>query len=67
MVAKIELYNDSGDLVSKYEMPPCNIHTDYFFDYEVTKYDFRFQYAEYIPEFVTLKQKRGDKDEGLDD
>jgi hypothetical protein len=51
MIAKIEIYNDSGDLVSKYEAPPYKkrIDIDKDGDYEVRKYDFRFMYAEYVP------------------
>ena len=49
MVAKIEIYNDSGDLVSKGETPPYKKCIDYDDDYEVRKYAFRFMYAEYIP------------------
>ena len=48
MIAKIEIYNDSGDLVSKCEAPPYKKRIDYEGDYEVSKYDFRFMYAEYV-------------------
>lgn len=51
MRAKIEIYNDSGDLVSKYEAPPYEKRIDYEDDYEVRKYDFRFMYAEYVPKW----------------
>ena len=51
MVAKIEIYNDSGDLVSKYEAPPYEQCIDYEDDYMVRKYEFRFMYAEYIPKW----------------
>ena len=49
MRATIEIYNDNGDLVSKYEAPPYKKWIDYEDDYEVRKYDFRFMYAEYVP------------------
>lgn len=52
MIAKIEIYNDSGDLVSKYEAPPYKKWIDYEYDYEVRKYDFRFIYAEYVPKIA---------------
>ena len=58
MIAKIEIYNDSGDLVSKYEAPPYEKRIDYEDDYEVRKYEFRFMYAEYVP-----KWQKGAKDE----
>ena len=58
MIAKIEIYNDSGDLVSKYEAPPYKKWIDYDNDYEVRKYDFRFMYAEYVPKW----QERSDKE-----
>ena len=51
MIAKIELYNDSGDLVSKYEAPPYEKWIAYESDYEVRKYEFRFRYAEYVPKW----------------
>ena len=51
MIAKIELYNDSGDLVSKYEAPPYEKWIAYESDYEVRKYEFRFMYAEYVPKW----------------
>ena len=51
MIAKIEIYNDSGDLVSKYEAPPYEQCIDYEDDYMVRKYEFRFMYAEYIPKW----------------
>ena len=49
MIAKIKIYNDNGDLVSKYEAPPYEKRIDYDGDYEVRKYDFRFMYAEFVP------------------
>ena len=49
MIAKIEIYNGSGDLVSKYEAPPYNKWIDYEDSYEVHKYEFRFRYAEFVP------------------
>lgn len=60
MIAKIEIYNDRGDLVSKYEAPPYEkwIDIDKDGDYEVHKYDFRFMYAEYVPKW----HERGDKE-----
>lgn len=51
MIAKIEIYNDSGDLVSKYEAPPYEKWIAYESDYEVRKYEFRFMYAEYVPKW----------------
>ena len=51
MIAKIEIYNDSGDLVSKYEAPPCEKQIDYKDDYEICKYDFRFMYIECVPKY----------------
>ena len=51
MRAKIEIYNDNGELVSKYEAPPYEERIDYEDDYEVHKYDFRFMYAEYVPKW----------------
>ena len=58
MIAKIEIYNDSGNLVSKYEAPPCEKRIEYDDNYEVRKYYFRFMYAEYIPKW----QERSDKE-----
>lgn len=49
MKAKIEVYNDSDDLVGIYEAPPYEKHIDYDGDYEIRKYDFRFMYAECVP------------------
>ena len=54
MIAKIDIYNDSGDLVSKIEASPYEKWIDYEGDYEVRKYDFRFMYAEYV-----LKWQKG--------
>ena len=51
MIAKIELYNDSGDLVSKYDAPPYDEKINYYDDYEVHEYRFRFVYAEYVPKW----------------
>ena len=56
MKAKIEIYNDSGDLVSKYDAPPYTKRIDYDGDYEVHKYEFRFIYGEYVP-----KRQEGQK------
>lgn len=58
MIGKIEIYNDRGELVSKYEAPPYEQCIDFEDDYEVRKYEFRFMYAEYIPKW----QKRSDKE-----
>ena len=52
MIAKIEIYNDNGDLVSKYEALPYEKCIDYGDDYEIRKYDFRFMYAEYVPKWT---------------
>ena len=52
MIAKIEIYNDSGDLVSKCEAPPYDKWIDYDDDYEVRKYEFRFIYAEFVPKLL---------------
>ena len=52
MRAKIEIYDDNGDLVSKYDAPPYKKRIDYDGDdYEVRKYEFRFMYAEYVPKW----------------
>lgn len=51
MTAKIEIYNDKGDLISKYEAPPYKKHIDYEDGYEVHKYFFSFMYAEYVPKW----------------
>jgi hypothetical protein len=51
MIAKIKIYNDNGDLVSKYEAPPYEKRIDYADDYEIRKYDFRFIYAECVPKW----------------
>ena len=51
MIAKIEIYNDSGDLVSKYEAPPYEKRIEYEGDYKIIKYDFRFIYAECVPKW----------------
>lgn len=48
MKAKIEIYNDSGDLVSKYEAPSYEKRIDYEGDYEIRKYYFNFMYAEMV-------------------
>lgn len=49
MIAKIEIYNDFGDLVSKYAAPPYEKRIDYCDEYEVRTYDFKFRYAIYVP------------------
>ena len=49
MRATIEIYNDNGDLVSKYDSPPYEKKIDYDGDYEVRRYEFRFIYGEYVP------------------
>lgn len=49
MIAKIKIYDDSGNLVSKCEAPPYKKLIDYEADYEIRKYDFRLTYAEYVP------------------
>ena len=49
MKAKIEVYNDFGDLVDKYVAPPYEKYIDYEGDYEIRKYYFRFMYAECVP------------------
>lgn len=46
MIAKIEIYNDSGDLVSKYNALPYDEQIDNYDDYEFRKYYFKFIYAE---------------------
>ena len=56
MIAKIEIYNDSGDLVSKCEAPPCKKLISYYNDYEVRNYDFRFRYSECIPKWINLSK-----------
>ena len=58
MIAKIEIYNDSGDLVSKCEASPYKEWIDYEDDYEVRKYDFRVRYAEYVPNLYAMKEGR---------
>lgn len=57
MRAKIEIYNDSGDLVGKYEAPPYIKRIDYDGDYEVRRYEFRCIYGEYVP----IKQEESKK------
>ena len=54
MTAKIKIYNDNGDLVSKCEELPCyNKRIDYDDKYyEVRKYEFRFIYAEFVPKLL---------------
>lgn len=59
MIAKIEIYDDSDNLVSKCEAPPYEKWIDYDDDYEVRKYDFRFMYAEYVPNWQK-ETKEGD-------
>lgn len=49
MRAKIEIYNDNDKLISKYDAPPYDERIDYFDDYEVHEYRFRFVYSEYVP------------------
>ena len=49
MRAKIEIYNDNDELVSKYDAPPYTKRIDYNGDYEVRRYEFRFIYGEYVP------------------
>lgn len=51
MTAKIEIYNDSGDLVSKYDAPPYDKRIDKNEDYEIRKYYFKFIYAECVPKW----------------
>lgn len=51
MIAMIEIYKDSGDLVNKYEVPPYEKRIDYDNDYEIHKYEFRFVYTEYAPKW----------------
>ena len=50
MIAKIEIYNDNGDLISKYNAPPYKEWIEYWDGYKIYKYDFKFMYAEYVPE-----------------
>ena len=46
MIAKIEIYNNSGNLVSKYDAPPYEEWIEYYDGYKIHKYDFRFMYGE---------------------
>ena len=58
MGAKIEIYNDDGDLVSKYDAPPYDKRINYYNnEYEVREYEFRFIYGEYVP----IKQEESKK------
>ena len=47
--AKIEIYNDNGDLVNKYKASPHEEWVDYCGDYAIHKCEFRFTYAECVP------------------
>ena len=56
MKAKIEVYNDNGDLVGKYEAPPYEKWIDKDDGYEIRKYEFKFLYAECMP----IRMKEGE-------
>ena len=51
MIAKIEIYNDSGDLVSKYDALPYEEWIEHYDGYKIHKCDFRFMYVECVPKW----------------
>ena len=57
MIAKIKIYNDSGDLVSKCEALPYDEQIDNDDDYVFRKYYFKFIYVE----CVDNRQKGADR------
>ena len=51
MTAKIEIYDDNGNFINKYEIPPIKECIDCTNDYEIHKYHFNFIYAECVPKW----------------
>ena len=47
MIAKIEIYNDNGNIVGKYEMSPSDECIEHFKVCEIHKYKFNFAFVEW--------------------
>lgn len=48
MTAKIEIYDDNGNLIDKYKTLPTKECIDYANDYEIHKYYFSFIYTKCV-------------------